>query len=233
MAIDKILALPQPPPAEEFHYYDLHPTKEDLMGESTAQSKLIFYLLKVLEWMYGAEGWFVVSNLNIYLRRQKHEYPLAPDVAVFKGVRITNPGARTLRSWRLYEPGRTPPQVAFEISSKETWREDLEDKPAKYAALGVREYYAYEPNDPPYWEDTSRRLRGWRLEGAAMVEQVANAQGWLWSMELDSWLAPDGALLRLYDGERQLRLTEGEAERAAKEAAWTKLRELGIDPEQL
>jgi Uma2 family endonuclease len=120
------------------------------MGESTAQSNLILYLVNVLRWLYQVEGWFVASNLNIYLRRRAHEYPLAPGVAVFKGIQIVNPGARTLRSWRLYEPRRTPPQVVFEISSKETWREDLVDKPAKYAALGVREYYAYEPNDPPY-----------------------------------------------------------------------------------
>jgi Uma2 family endonuclease len=247
MAINKTLAPPrQPPPAEEFHYYDRHPTKEDLMGESTAQSNLILYLVNVLRWLYQAEGWFVVSNLNIYLRRRTHEYPLAPDVAVFKGIQIANPGARTLRSWRLYEPGRTPPQVVFEISSKETWREDLVDKPAKYAALGVREYYAYEPNDPPYWE-TPGRLRGWWLEGGIMVEQSADTQGRLWSAELESWLVPDGALLRLYEHNQQQRLTEGEAERvakeaeraakeaerAAKEAAWAKLRELGIDPEQL
>jgi hypothetical protein len=80
-----------------------------------------------------------------------------------------------------------------------------------------------------------------------MVEQSADTPGRLWSAELESWLVPDGALLRLHDHNQQLRLTEGEAERAAKEAertakeaeraakeaAWAKLRELGIDPEQL
>ena len=66
-----------------------------------------------------------------------------------------------------------------------------------------------------------------------MVEQTTDVRGWLWSAELASWLAQDGALLRLYDRDGQLRLTEGEAERTAKEAAWAKLRELGIDPQQL
>jgi len=239
MAIDKL------PPAQEtasefFHYYDSHPTKEDLMDKSAAQSRLIFYLLKVLEWMYRAEGWFVVSNLNIYRLRRRHEYPLAPDVSVFKGIVAAKPNARTLRSRRLYEPGRIPPQVVFELASEETWREDLEEKPAKYAELGVREYYAYEPNDPPYWPTESGRLRGWWLENGAMTEQPHDQQGRSWSAELESWLAPDGALLRLYDSDGQLRLTEGEAERAAKEAeraakeaAWAKLRALGIDPQSL
>jgi len=40
-------------------------------------------------------------------------------------------------------------------------------------------------------------------------------------------------LLRLYDRELQVRLTGEEAERAARERARAKLRELGIDPESL
>ena len=54
------------------------------MGESVAQSKLIFYLLQVLDWLSRPQGWFVISNLNIYQRRRRFEHPLAPDVAVFK-----------------------------------------------------------------------------------------------------------------------------------------------------
>jgi Uma2 family endonuclease len=225
---------------EAFHYYDSHPTKEDLMGESAAQSQLIFYLLKVLEWLYRDEGGFAVSNLNIYRECRPNEYPLAPDVAVFKGIVVPNVADRQLRSWRLYEPNRPAPHVVFEISSQETWREDLEYKPTAYAALGAREYYAYEPNDPPYWPKGSSRLRGWWLEGGVMTERPADQHGWIWSAELESWLAPDGALLRLYDRDGLMRLTEGEAqraaketERAAKETAWAKLRELGIDPESL
>lgn len=239
---------------EEFHYYDSHPTKEDLMGESAAQSQLIFYLLKVLEWLYRAEGWFAVSNLNIYRERRRNEYPLAPDVAVFKGIVVPNVADRRLRSWRLYEPNRPAPQVVFEISSQETWREDLEHKPTAYAALGASEYYAYEPNDPPYWPKGGNRLRGWWLENGVMTERPVDQRGWIWSAELESWLVSDGALLRLYDHDGRMRMTEGEAQRAAKEAeraakeaeraakeaeraakeiAWAKLRELGIDPESL
>jgi Uma2 family endonuclease len=222
------------------HYYDQHPTEEDLMGESAAQSQLIFYLLQVLEWLYRAERCFVVSNLNIYRRRDRYEYPLAPDVAVFKGVVIPNRAVRDLHSWRLYQPDRPAPRVVFEISSDTTWKDDLEAKPAKYAAMGVQEYYAYDPNDPPYWPGAGGRLRGWRLHEGTMVEVTCDPQARLWSDELASWLVPDGALLRLVDSAGQQRLTEGEAERAAreaeraaKEAAWARLRELGIDPNDL
>ncbi len=230
----------RPLPAECVHYYDQHPTRDELMGESAAQSQLIFYLLQVLRWLYRAEGWFVVSNLNIYARPRRHEYPLVPDVAVFPGVRIANPAERTFRSWRLYMPDRPAPQVVFELASEETWREDLEHKPAAYAAIGVEEYYAYDPNEPPYWRTSTGRLRGWRNVGGQMQEQAPDAAGRIWSTVLESWLVPDGTMLRLYDRQGQQRLTEAEAERAAKEAeraakeaAWAKLRELGIDPEHL
>jgi Uma2 family endonuclease len=229
------------------HYYDQHPTEEDLMGESVAQSRLIFYLLQVLEWLYRAEGWFVVSDLNIYRRKQRYERPLVPDVALFKGVVLPERKWRGLRSWRMYEPDRPPPQVVFEICSDTTWRDDLFVKPAKYATLGVQEYFAYDPNEPPYFPRPGERLRGWRRVGTTLEEVPVDAQGRLWSDELASYLVPDGAFLRLYDRAGQMRRTQAEAaeanaateraareaEQAAKEAAWARLRELGIEPPEV
>jgi hypothetical protein len=87
-----------------------------------------------------------------------------------------------------------------------------------------------------------------------MVERPADPRGWIWSAELESWLVSDGSLLRLYDRDGRMRMTEGEAHRAAKEAervakeaeraakeaervaketAWAKLRELGISRKAL
>ncbi|MCG8351554.1 MAG: Uma2 family endonuclease [Chloroflexales bacterium] len=61
-----------------------------------------------------------------------------------------------MRSWRLYESERPPSQVVFEITSKDTWRDDLRAKLVQYAELGVQEYYAYDPNDPPYLAQSTR-----------------------------------------------------------------------------
>ncbi len=229
------------------HYYDQHPTEEDLMGESVAQSRLIFYLLQVLEWLYRAEGWFVVSDLNIYRRKQRYERPLVPDVALFKGVVLPERHWRGLRSWRMYEPDRPPPQVVFEICSDTTWRDDLFVKPVKYATLGVQEYFAYDPNEPLYFPRPGERLRGWRRVNTTLEELPLDAQGRLWSDELASYLVPDGAFLRLYDRAGQMCHTQAEAaeanaaaertgreaERAAKEAAWARLRELGVEPPEV
>ncbi|MCU0490276.1 MAG: hypothetical protein MUD01_01615 [Chloroflexaceae bacterium] len=81
-----------------FHYYDLHPTREDFTGSSAVQGHLVRYLVSLLEWHYRAEGWFIATDLNIYRRKQRNEYPIAPDVALFKGVVVADVGQRTFRS---------------------------------------------------------------------------------------------------------------------------------------
>lgn len=210
------------------------------MGESLAQSQLILYLLQVLQWLYHNEQWFVVSDLNIYRQRRRYAYPLTPDVAVFKGIVIPPTGSRQFKSWRTYEPHRPAPHVVFEISSDSTWKDDIQKKHIQYGILGVSEYFAYDPNDPPYWNHNGITLRGWRYVNGKPQDLVADPYGRLWSEELESWLVPDGVFLRLFDPQGTRRLTEAEAERqakeaerAAKEAAWAKLRELGVDPESL
>jgi hypothetical protein len=113
------------------------------------------------------------------------------------------------------------PQVIFEILSLETWKKDLREKPAKYASMGVLEYFAYDPNEPPLSQATAARLWGWRLNARRniMVEIPPNPSGWLWSEQLESWLVPDQTYLRLYDRSHQFRLTGEEAkDRLAEEA---------------
>ncbi len=73
-----------------------------------------------------------------------------------------------------------------------------------------------------------------------MREMPPRSDGSLWSPGLESWLVPDGAALRLYDRNGQMRLTraEAEAQRAEAEirrsqALAEKLRSLGIDPDQV
>ncbi len=220
------------------YYYDKHPTHEDLMGESKLQSVLIQYLIQVFLWLYRSENWYIATNLNIYSSLDYVEYPMAPDVAVFKSVKFPE---GEVTSWKMMLPGHPAPAVVFEICSEKTVRDDLEDKPEKYGHLGVKEYFAFDPHQPPLRKKYGLRLYGWRYNANGKTEKLEfDEQGRLWSEELESWLKADGDFLRLYDREGKLRLTgeeaeaeRAEAEQAAKEKAWAKLRELGIDPESL
>ncbi len=227
---------------EVAYYYDFHPTEEDLMGETSVHADLVHYLREVLKWLFHGQVCAIYDNLNFYQTANYKEYPLAPDIAVIKGVEH-----RSVRSWRVGKMGPAP-QVVFEIASEETWKKDLEEKPLKYGLMGVREYFAYDPNEPPLNRETTRRLFGWQRDKGRgeMREMPVRPDGSVWSQYLESLLVPDTKYLRLYDSARQLCLTGEEAEAEARraetrradaearraDALAEKLRALGIDPDQ-
>jgi Uma2 family endonuclease len=223
-------------------YWEIHPTEKAQMSESFPHHYLMFYLEDVIGYLLRYEERVVAGNVAIYTSRDtgKGNHPLEPDLMVVKGMSLTPYELNRLRSWKMWQRRRPPPNVVFEFASKETWDDDLYTKPQDYVRTQVREYFAYDPNSPQYYDIAPIRLKGWRYQNGQPVEIVPNDQGWLWSGELDSYLVPDGRMLRLYDRAGNLRLTGEEAERAAKEAerkakekAHAKLRELGIDPDTL
>lgn len=185
------------------------------MGETSLHATLIHYLSTVLSWLFREQACSIYENLNFYQTLNYREYPLAPDLAIIKGVPFEH-----VRSWTVGRTGPAP-QVVFEILSEETWQKDVYEKPWKYARMGVQEYFAYDPYQPSISRATARRLFGWRLDarGREMVTMTPDEQGWLWSEQLQRWLVPDGHHLRLYDREHRLCLTEAQAEAALKEQA--------------
>lgn len=199
------------------YYYDSHPTEEDLMAESWLHAELVDYLKSVLVWLFREQVCTIYTNFNFYRTAMEDEHPLAPDVAVIKGA-THGP----IRSWRVGTHGPSP-QVAFEIASEETWNRDLTEKPTAYNELGVQEYYAYDPNDPPLSASRRERQRlfGWQCDRSTgrLLSLSLRSDGTLWSPHLDSFLVPDGAYLRLYDSFWRLRPTEAEAEAEARGTA--------------
>jgi len=216
--------------------------EEESMPESIVHAQLVRYLMAVLQWLFRGELCAICENFAFLPPLDQPGPPVAPDIAVIKGVAL-----RPLSSWRIGTTGPAP-QVVFEILSPETWKKDLEEKPALYARLGMHEYFAYDPTPAPLAQATTQRLFGWRADPLlpAMTALVPNEDGSLWSEQLASFLLPDGQLLRLFDRQRRLLLTEAEAEAAARraealarraaerraEALAEKLRSLGIDPDQ-
>ena len=199
------------------YYYDSHPTEEDLMGESTLHHRLSHYLEEVLTWLFRDQLCSIQANLNFYTTDDEGEYPIVPDVAVIKGVPFTNQ-----ISWRIGVTGPAP-QVVFELASDTTWKRDLDEKPAVYARIGVQEYYAFDPYEPPLPLSQSRgqRLFGWHrdAETGRMRRVSPRSDGGLWSPQLTSWLKADAEYLHLYDPFGNRRLTEKEAETLARQVA--------------
>lgn len=199
------------------------------MGETAFHRALVTYLTAVLTWLFHGQLCAIHANLNMYQTTDYYERPLAPDVAVIKGVDY-----QLIRSWRVGKSGSAP-QVVFEIASEETWHKDLTEKPGKYAEMGVQEYFAYDPNEPLLLRRMNRRLFGWQLDPhtRSMREMQPRPDGSLWSPSLESWLVPDGTMLRLYDRNGQLRPTGEEFAKQQNRILAEKLRSLGVDPDQV
>jgi hypothetical protein len=120
---------------EVVYYYDSHPTQEDLMGETSFHSSLVGYLILVLRWLFRGQLCAVYENLNFYQTPDPNEYPLAPDVAVIKGVAFQD-----VRSWRLGRTGPAP-HVVFEIVKATArrffgWRLDNETQVMRELSVG-------------------------------------------------------------------------------------------------
>jgi len=216
------------PPALESHPPRQHEylLLEDEMGDSVAQTVLLTYLGAVLAHLYRETGWFVARNLSFYhVAVRNSQNLISPDIAVFVGLALPPQEQRRVTSWEMRpthgQRMRPAPTVVFQVSSGSTWKTDIAVgkayKPWLYGQMGPREYFAYDPNNPPVWRNSQRqrlgrRLLGWRYDaGGLPVALEPDAQGRLWSTALDSWLQPDEDLLRLYDATGTLRVTPDEA----------------------
>ena len=78
------------------------------------------------------------TNLNVRV---------APDVYLAFGVE-----AQAIRPRKLYLPWEVgkPPDFALEVASESTARTDVNDKPGIYAAIGVPEYWRFDPSGGRY-----------------------------------------------------------------------------------
>ncbi|HWE62691.1 MAG TPA: Uma2 family endonuclease [Chloroflexota bacterium] len=137
--------------------------------------------------------------------RRKH---LSPDVYVALDVA---PGIR--EKWQTWREGGLFPQVAFEITSDSTVKEDLGSKRALYARLGVEEYYVFDP---------AGELRPafqcfWRQDGHLLPVPVSDQR--LYSPLLELELRVVDSWLRVIDPATGLPIPTPEEERQAHWAA--------------
>ena len=99
----------------------------------------------------------------------------------------------------LWEVGK-PPDFVLEIASRTTAREDLEVKPGIYEAMGVTEYWRFDPSGGNFY---GYHLAGDRLVNGKYeplpIEQAPDGSMRGYSPALDLFLYPGDYRLRLYD----------------------------------
>ena len=212
------------------------------MGETDKHRKLMNVLIETLEVYFAEEAEVYVSgNLMCYYVEGDPTKSISPDVFVVRGA-----AKHERRIYKFWE--ENAPNLVIEVSSRKTKNEDLQWKRQLYAWLGVEEYFIFDPEyklTPP--------LRAFRLRGKELVEEIVS-QNRVVSQVLGLELVNDGATMRLYNPQtggflrtlaeeaaaRQQAETRAEQEASARQDAEdrvaklaAKLRELGLDPEQL
>lgn len=115
------------------------------------------------EWFQDDPQVYVAGNLLLYYEEGDPQASVAPDVLVARGVED-----HPRRTYRLWEEGKGP-DLVIEITSRGTKIEDLGNKKALYADMGVGEYFIYDPLSE--WLTPSLAL--YRLDGGEYVRVEA------------------------------------------------------------
>lgn len=135
----------------------------------------------------------VAIDLRVYYSEGPPPKDVVPNLFVAVGV-----PSYVREIYRIAEEGKAPDWV-LEVASKPTYRRNVGEKKDLYEALGVGEYFVYDPqggmHDP--------RLQGWVLRGGRYKELVdlqrPRAHRALRSKVLGLELWFDGGALRLWD----------------------------------
>ena len=128
------------------------------MGESDLHIMCMLHVLEVLKRHFeirAREDVYVSANSFLYYERGNPRAVVAPDVFVVRGV-----PSHLRDSYLLWKEPKGPDFV-LEVTSASTRREDERRKREVYAALGVEEYFLYDPRG----EYLTPPLQGYRLHG--------------------------------------------------------------------
>ena len=195
------------------------------MGENTLQFQWIMTLFHGFENLYfHDQNIFVASDLFWYPVEGDPTTVLAPDLMIVLGQAKGHRG-----SYKQWEEGNLAPQVVFEIQSPSNRPKGTTSKRKFYSQYGVEEFYQYDPDTLEFqvWVRTDRRLKA--------VDETQKFSSPLLGVRFE--MADEGLRVFRPDGRAFLTykemITEAlvQQERSAKLAA--KLRELGVDPDQI
>lgn len=167
---------------------------------------------------------YVSANSFIYYEEGNNQAVVAPDVYVVFGV-----PNRKRDNYKVWEEGGITPDFVLEITSETTQTKDQETKPEIYRALGVTEYFQYDPSG----DYLNPILQGVRLINNQYEPIAANniAFDTLWlfsevlglelhiiSGELRFRVPETGEFLKTHKEENLGRLAEEQARLAAESA---------------
>jgi Uma2 family endonuclease len=144
----------------------------------------LFWTLQILFYRQGrGRSTTVGGNQFIYYNPANGRDNISPDVYVaFDRAPFAPP------KWQTWIEGKFP-DIVFEITSPSTHNIDLSEAPdgkrTRYARLGAKEYYIFDPQQETYPPFLGFELRGDRLEPLSLL-----ASGGIYSTLLEAELRP-------------------------------------------
>ncbi|NET09435.1 MAG: Uma2 family endonuclease [Merismopedia sp. SIO2A8] len=206
------------------------------MAENTLQYRWIVRLVTNLKQLLKNEVAFVAGDLLWYPVQVK--VPPAPAQAPDAMVALGRP-AGDRRSYKQWEEDNIAPQVVFEILSHSNTSKEMLAKQAFYDKYGVLELLFYDPESYDFWglvrstaDQPFTRITPLNLPWTSPILNIR--------FELfDDGLAvfyPNGEEFKEpgeYIEERDRAEQERERAEQERDRAFAKLRELGINPEEL
>jgi Uma2 family endonuclease len=227
-------------------FVEVMPDASELYSDEPEMESSLHYdqldlLVRILKrWWHDRQGFFIGANLSVYFSRQqlKTRDFRGPDFFLVK-----NTESRPRKSWVVWEEGGKYPDLIIELLSDSTAAIDRELKLGIYQdRFRTPEYFWFSPD--------TLEFKGFKLVDGEYQEITPDERGWRWSQVMGLYLGVEAGKLRYFTAEGEkilspeeaeieetrrakqaLRLLEEERRRAEQMAA--KLRELGIDPEEL
>jgi Uma2 family endonuclease len=202
------------------------------MSDNTKQFRWIVVIEQNLEWLFADQpDVFIAGDLLWYPVEGNNRLSMAPDTMVVFGRPKGDRG-----SYQQWREDNLAPQVVFEILSPSNTKREMERKLLQYHSYGVEEYYLYDPD--------SNQLSGWLRSPDGLLEGIESMTGWVSprlgirfevTEELQLY-RPDGVPFysfaeinqMLAESQQRAEAAEQRAERLA-----AKLREMGIEPDDL
>lgn len=216
--------------------------------ESYRHLKQLILLLTCLERLWqDRQDFFVGANMSIYYstRQLKSEDVKGPDFFV-----VLNTERRERKSWVVWAEDGKYPNLILEVLSDSTAKNDRGLKKQLYQdVFRTPNYFWFDPY--------TLEFAGFKLTYRRYEEIIPNEQGWLWSDELQLYLGILGEQLRFFTSEGELVLTpeeaellsnqraeqaearaeaerqRAEAERQRADNLLQRLKELGVEPDDL